>query len=299
LHHVKAEDKAEVSGKAGLRKSFSSFLPGQAEVRKMEFELEGKKLELARLEKVEQAAKTEKEKTELQLELKKLDLSHQEKMDQMAHAEYEEGLAILTKPRTDMIRYASEVPAVDTSILQELDAKGFQFFMDPIYFKPKSGHVHADTMAGLSKLPENMAKEVANILANSHEASGKKDIFTFHEGKGEYATVIYKQSEFKGQQAVAVLSYGMSFDCAKVVEGYKKVEEPVPIYEDVIEKTVKETNFLGTEYENVTVKKHVCTEMRVNHIPVFREEVLNVEKMHRVMSALEFMAGQKLVQNLR
>mmetsp|Transcript_49210 Transcript_49210/g.107027 ORF Transcript_49210/g.107027 Transcript_49210/m.107027 type:complete len:118 (-) Transcript_49210:320-673(-) len=104
----------------------------------------------------------------------------------------------------------------------------------------------------------------------------------FVEGRGDLWTLMYRTAKFQGVRSVALMPYGMSFDCGKVVEAYKTVKVPVHYLASV--------GFFGR-------RKYQITYLEEKH-PIFKTEVLNVRTHTEVKKALKHLAFQSVLESM-
>jgi len=207
----------------------------------------------------------------------------------------------LQQPKQEMVEYAtaaSEV-VVETTVLESLDSEGFKFFAAPAYFCASIDRFETSARAALSELPTEMQEKVVTLLTESTQCQAQQKVFTFSEGQGNFATVMYKMKESKGQKACAVLPYGMTFDCARVVDHYQTIEIPVPIHNKVPRSVLAESGFFTNTYRTEMESVHVRTETRTESMPIFKPAVLSVDKLDKVMKALEYKASKKALANMK
>jgi len=214
-------------------------------------------------------------------------------------------LQILSRPRLEMVEHARQVCGreVDTSVLQTLNAKGFKFFVSPFTFNiPAEEHasIKRHLVSALGDLPENMKEEISSLLADVCDLRGVKTSFTFTDGVGTYSKVVYKSAEVDGVKSVAVLPFGMHFECAKVLERTETTRTPFPVYEGVLENVLdSETCFgLAKQYHSVTRKKLVRFEYEETIRPIFKDHVMSVDLQNQAMDALEFLANKKVLESI-
>lgn len=212
----------------------------------------------------------------------------------------ERAVATLAQPRKDMLTYARGVNArdADSAILGTLEAKGFSFFTDPAHFETSLDNVEAATQSALQNLPKEMKVAVIRSLSVCSSTSFLKQLFTFENGQGTFAKVMVRCAETNGRKSIAVLPYGMSFECSKVVESYKTVETPVPIFDEEIVSVPSSTNWFRTTYTTHKRRRLDHTAIVREQVPVFKQDVLSVEKLNQVMEALEIVASKKALEGM-
>eukprot|EP00406_Dinophysis_acuminata_P005335 CAMPEP_0179222890 /NCGR_PEP_ID=MMETSP0797-20121207/6949_1 /TAXON_ID=47934 /ORGANISM="Dinophysis acuminata, Strain DAEP01" /LENGTH=260 /DNA_ID=CAMNT_0020929737 /DNA_START=26 /DNA_END=809 /DNA_ORIENTATION=+ len=175
----------------------------------------------------------------------------------------------------------------------------------------KKHEVEKMCQTALANLPPETAQAAATNASTASEIMDSQKDFVFAGGtRGQYNHfVIRRQDAVDGsdESAVALLVYGMSFDCGKVVEGFEETEEEVPIFEDIavqhLQESHKEAAWFGT---GASINKYTSrTERRVKEYktkktktPVFKQTVMNAAKVQKVFDALEYRASQDAVQTL-
>lgn len=257
---------------------------------------------------------------EQELELLRLQLAHQEQLQKTMEQEAEnlglqlaqEGRRIqkeedsateelLMKPRVDLLRTATTQVATldpDSQVLKQLETVGFSYYMDPVFFKTDNQHVEQNVKDVLHAMPEKSRSAIARFLATSQDAYGKKVFFEFNDGRGELTHLVYKTVSRGGVKSIALLPYGTTFECSKVVEKFEEKTEAVPIYERVAKEVKDSAGLFSTSYKTEWENQYVKTEYSVTKIPVFKQHVLDVDKQHAMMRALEFQAHQKALTYL-
>eukprot|EP00406_Dinophysis_acuminata_P034935 CAMPEP_0179368154 /NCGR_PEP_ID=MMETSP0797-20121207/83956_1 /TAXON_ID=47934 /ORGANISM="Dinophysis acuminata, Strain DAEP01" /LENGTH=297 /DNA_ID=CAMNT_0021083751 /DNA_START=26 /DNA_END=919 /DNA_ORIENTATION=+ len=232
---------------------------------------------------------------------------------QRQHSINKENHEMMQRPRSGIMQMAQAAlkHQVDTSILQELEVQGFGHHFKATAFKCKKHEVEKMCQTALANLPPETAQAAATNASTASEIMDSQKDFVFAGGtRGQYNHfVIRRQDAVDGsdESAVALLVYGMSFDCGKVVEGFEETEEEVPIFEDIavqhLQESHKEAAWFGT---GASINKYTSrTERRVKEYktkktktPVFKQTVMNAAKVQKVFDALEYRASQDAVQTL-
>jgi len=276
----------------GIHLIFKSRQEHEKEMKRMEVE---KELEIARIQ-----SRTEvKSKRAIVQERHKADNKRRKiELDNSRHQRETEKLES-EMPRREMIEYAERVSShnVDTMILQTLEAKGFKSFLDAVVIKAKSSDVMDAAMSVLRDTPHEIRKDIAMQLQHCSEMRGVKDIFTFNNGHGVQAKVLVKSKEVGDSKSIALLAYGMSFECKKVVDHFKTLitTVPHPIYEDQAKSVLESKGWFTDTYRTEKVRKLIRTEVETKkeQIPVFKQDVLDIKMLTLVNEALEFEASKK------
>lgn len=253
----------------------------------------------------------EKQMLEMQLEHETRKLDRHER--QQADAKNE---VLMAQPRMGIMQVAQAVmdgkKQADLSVLSALEVKGVGRHFKTVALKCPKDQVRDLCLNALQQLPAATKEAIADSVMRASEIMEARKEFVFKGGEGQYnCSIIRRQEAVNGSDEVAfaVLVYGMSFNCADVVEHFEEIEEEEPVYEDRTKEVLDSSS--STEdgwftkgkstqkYKTVTDKVFVRTRKVTKKIPVFKEAILSAEKVHKVFEALERQASEDALKTLK
>ncbi|CAE7246102.1 unnamed protein product [Symbiodinium sp. CCMP2592] len=287
-----------------FRRSFFSFCFGRSQE---EIELEKMKLENERmkLENVNRQVRLREQETSLreqETRLREQEICENQRVSEEGRRQSESDAATLKRPRVEMVQQAqsqvAHAPANEEDVLKELETNGFTFYSCPQYFVAEEGRVEQAANDALQQLPSNTRTTVARLMANTEESAGAQMIYEFKDGQGELTKLVYKVSKTGSKKAVAVMPFGASFQCAKVVKGHTTTKETVPVFADQPREQLAEKGFFTDTYKTVYERKQVGVKTVERMEPIFDEKVLSVDKQTEMMNALETRASRKVLKEI-
>ena len=153
-------------------------------------------------------------------------------------------------------------------------------------------------MNALLQLPSKTRAAVADLMANTHESTGAVTLYEYDEGRGELTKLAYRMQKTGSKKAVAVMPFGASFVCAKVIKEHITITETVPIFKDVPVQLLSEEGLFNNSYTTVYKQEKVSEQKRTRLEPVFDQKVLSIDKQAAMMAALETRAYRQVLKEI-
>jgi chemotaxis protein histidine kinase CheA len=219
----------------------------------------------------------------------------------------------LSKPATVMREHVEkqmQLLDADPEILKEMEVNGMSCYMAAESWVCGENELQERCLEALRDVPPEVVQSVAKSASMRSDTNIFRKRFEFGEGNattGHYFQLyLMKQSwPLTKKVSVAVMIWGMTFECNKVVEYFREVCSEIPIFDESTEtdRVLTSTHvhgFCGKRVDEMweavprTTKKFTGKyQMQREQIPIFKSNALDADKVNSIFKAMEYQACER------